>query len=126
MNQKADDKKVLPASSKLPLVIRRILIGYLISSAAVLAVCIIFGLRSLENIGAGFTYGALGMALFGALLLGGNTVPAQLSKLSLVFVRRSQEDGENGPSGRNEGKRFFYTTLIWAVLLFATGIVLKW
>jgi hypothetical protein len=91
----------------------------------VLAICLIFGWRSLENIGTGFIYGSLGLALFGALLLAGNTVPAQLSKLSLPFVRPQEEYESDGSSSKDEGRRFFFTTLICGVFLFVTGLILK-
>ncbi|MBT8357302.1 MAG: hypothetical protein KJO61_05985, partial [Deltaproteobacteria bacterium] len=74
MRPKTNDKKVSPSSPNPPQVIRKILIGYLIPSFTVLAICFIFGWRSLGNIGTGFIYGSLGLALFGALLLAGNTV----------------------------------------------------
>ena len=91
MKPKATDKKVSTSSPNLPQIMRKILIVYLISAVTVLAICLIFGWRSLENIGTGFIYGSLGLALFGALLLAGNTVPAQLSKLSLPSVRPQEE-----------------------------------
>jgi hypothetical protein len=90
-----------------------------------LVICFIFGWRSIENIGTGFIYGSLGLALFGALLLAGNTVPAQLSKLSLPSVRRHQENESDASPSKDEGKRFFFTTLICGVFLFVTGLILK-
>ena len=65
----ATDKKVSPSSPNLTQIIRKILIVYLISAVTVLAICFIFGWRSLQNIGNGFMYGFLGLALFGALIL---------------------------------------------------------
>ena len=125
MKPKANDKKVSPSSTNLPQVIRRILIVYLISAVAVLVVCFIFGWRSLENIGTGFIYGSLGLALFGALLLAGNTVPAQLSKLSLPAARRQEDYEADGSPSKDEGRRFFFTTLICGAFLFVTGLILK-
>ena len=125
MKPKANDMKVSPSSPNLPQIIRKILISYLISAVTVLAICFIFGWRSLENIGTGFIYGSLGLALFGALLFAGNTVPAQLSKLSLPSVRRNQEYESDGAPYRDEGRRFFFTTLICGAFLFVTGFVLK-
>jgi hypothetical protein len=104
---------------------RRILIVYFISAAIVLVICFIFGWRSLEHIGTGFIYSSLGLALFGALLLAGNTVPAQLSKLSLPSVRPKEEYENDGISSKDEGRRFFFTTLICGAFLFVTGLILK-
>jgi hypothetical protein len=125
MKPKANDKKVSPSSPNLPQIVRKILIVYLISTVIVLVICFIFGWRSIENIGTGFIYGSLGLALFGALLLAGNTVPAQLSKLSLPSVRRHQENESDASPSKDEGKRFFFTTLICGVFLFVTGLILK-
>ncbi len=125
MKPKANGKKVSPSLPNLPQIIRKILVIYLISAVAVLAICFIFGWRSLENIGTGFIYGSLGLALFGALLLAGNTVPAQLSKLSLPSVRRHQEYESDGSPSTDEGRRFFITTLICGAFLFVTGLILK-
>ena len=125
MKPKANDKKVSPSSPNLPQIVRKILIVYLISAVAVLVICFIFGWRSIENIGTGFIYGSLGLALFGALLLAGNTVPAQLSKLSLPSVRRQDEYEADGSPSKDEGRRFFFTTLICGAFLFVTGLILK-
>lgn len=125
MKPKAADKKVSPSSPSLPQIIIKILIIYLICAATVLVICFIFGWRSLENLGTGFIYGSLGLTVFGALLFAGNTVPAQLSKLSLPSVRHNQGYGRNVAPYRDEGKRFFFATLICGVLLFVTGLILK-
>jgi hypothetical protein len=125
MKPKANDKKVSPSLPNLPQIVTKILVVYLISAVIVLAICFIFGWRSIENIGTGFIYGSLGLALFGALLLAGNTVPAQLSKLSLPSVGRHQENESDGSPSKDEGKRFFFTTLICGAFLFVTGLILK-
>ena len=125
MKPEANDKKASPSSPNLPQIVRKILIVYLISVVIVLVICFIFGWRSIENIGTGFIYGSLGLALFGALLLAGNTVPAQLSKLSLPSVRRHQEYDSDGSPSTDEGRRFFITTLICGAFLFVTGLILK-
>ena len=125
MKPKATDKKVSTSSPNLPQIMRKILIVYLISAVAVLAICLIFGWRSLENIGTGFIYGSLGLALFGALLLAGNTVPAQLSKLSLPSARCLQKSESDDSPSRDAGKMFFFTTLICGAFLFVTGLFLK-
>ena len=125
MKPKANDKKVSPSSPNLPQIVRKILIVYLISAVIVLVICFIFGWRSIENIGTGFIYGSLGLALFGALLLVGNTVPAQLSKLSLPSVKHYQENESDGSPSKDDGKRFFFTTLICGAFLFVTGLILK-
>jgi hypothetical protein len=125
MKPKANGKKLSPSLPNLPQIILKILVIYLISAVAVLAICFIFGWRSLENIGTGFIYGSLGLSLFGALLMAGNTVPAQLSKLSLPSVRRHQEYDSDGSPSTDEGRRFFITTLLCGAFLFVTGLILK-
>ncbi len=125
MKTKATDKKVSSSSPILIQIIRKSLIIYPLSAATVLAICFIFGWRSLENIGTGFIYGSLGLALFGALLLAGNTVPAQLSKLSLPSVRCLQGSESDDSPSIDAGIRFFFTTLICGVLLLVTGLILK-
>ena len=125
MKPQATAQKVSISSQNLVQIMRKILIVYFISAAIVLVICFVFGWRSIENIGTGFIYGSLGLALFGALLLAGNTVPAQLSKLSLPSVRRNQEYESDGSPYRDEGKRFFFTTLICGAFLFVTGLILK-
>ena len=125
MKPEANDKNVSPFSPNLPQIVRKISIVYLISAVIVLVICFIFGWRSIENIGTGFIYGSLGLVLFGALLLAGNTVPAQLSKLSLPPVRRLQENESDSSPPKDEGKRFFFTTLICGAFLFVTGLILK-
>ena len=125
MEPKANDKRVSSSSPNLPQKVRKILIVYLISAVIVLVICFIFGWRSIENIGTGFIYGSLGLALFGALLLAGNTVPAQLSKLSLPSVRPQEEYENDVTSSKDEGKRFFFTTLICGAFLLVTGLILK-
>ncbi len=125
MKPNANDKKASPSSQNLPQIIRSILIICLISALTVLAICFIFGWRSLADIGTGFLYGSLGLSLFGALLLAGNTVPAQLSKLSLPSVQRHQENENDGFPSTDEGRRFFFTALICGAFLFVTGLILK-
>jgi hypothetical protein len=125
MKPKANGKKLSPSLPNLPQIILKILVIYLISAVAVLTICFIFGWRSLENIGTGFIYGSLGLSLFGALLMAGNTVPAQLSKLSLPSVRRHQEYDSDGSPSTDEGRRFFITTLLCGAFLFVTGLILK-
>jgi len=123
MKPKATAQKASTSSQNFAQIMRKILIVYFISAAIVLVICFVFGWRSIENIGTGFKYGSLGLALFGALLLAGNTVPAQLSKLSLPSVRPQEEN--DGTSSKDEGKRFFYTTLICGAFLLVTGLILK-
>ena len=111
-------------------IVRKGLITYILSAVAVPAICAIFGWRSLENIGTGFIYGSLGLSLFGALILSANTVPAQLSKLSLPkyiapSLERHQESESDGSPSIDRGIRFFSTTLICGAFLFVTGFFLK-
>ena len=125
MKPKAPAQKVSISSQNLVQIMCKMLIVYFISVAIVLVICFIFGWRSIDNIGTGFIYGSLGLALFGALLLAGNTVPAQLSKLSLPSVRPQEEYENDSTSAKNEGKSFFFTTLICGGFLFVTGLILK-
>jgi hypothetical protein len=130
MKTKATDKKVSPSSPILIQIIRKSLIVYLLSAVIVPAICFIFGWRSLENIGTGFIYGSLGLALFGALILAGNTVPVQLSQLSLPkyivpSIWRHQEAESDGSRSIYGGIRFFFTTLICGAFLLVTGLFLK-
>ena len=130
MKPKATDKKVSPSSPILTQMIRKSLFIYLLSAVAVPAICFIFGWRSLEDIGTGFIYGSLGLALFGALTLAGNTVPAQLSKLSLPKYippshKRHQEAESDGSPSIDGRISFLFTTLMAGVFLFVTGLFLK-
>jgi hypothetical protein len=130
MKPKETDKRASPSSLILTQIIRKSLITYLFFVIAIPAICFIFGWRSLENIGTGFISGSLGLALFGALLLAGNTIPAQLSRLSLPkynppSLRDHQEAESDGSPSRNGGIRFFLTTLICGTFLFVTGLFLK-
>jgi len=125
MKPKANDKKVSPSSPNLLQIVRKILIVFLISAFIVLVISFIFGWRPIENIGTSFIYGSLGLSLLGALLLAGNTVPAQLSKLSLPSVKRLQENESDASPSKDEEKRFFFTTLICGAFLFLTGLILK-
>jgi hypothetical protein len=124
------DKKVTTSPSILAQIIRKSLIIYLLSAVSVPAICFIFGWRSLDNMGTGFMYGALGLVLFVALILAGNTVPAQLSKLSIPKYSpphlRSHQEAECDGSLHGDGRTiFFLAILICGALLFVTGICLK-
>ena len=125
MKPEATDQKDSTSSQNQAQIMRKILIIYFISAAIVLAICFIFGWQSLENIGTGFIYGSLGLALFGALLFAGNTMPDQLSKLSLPSVRCLQESENDDSLSIDAGKRFFLMTLICGAFLFVTGLFLK-
>lgn len=125
MKPKATPRKVSTSSQNLAHIMRKILIFYFISAAIVLVICFIFGWRSIENIGNGLIYGALGLALFGALFLAGNTVPAQLSKLSLPSVGPQEKYENDGTTSKDEGRRFFFATLICGAFLLVTGLILK-
>ena len=130
MKLKTRGKKVSTYSPMLKQIIGKILICYLISAVAVLAICLIFGWRTLEGIGTVFMYGSLVLVLFGALILAGNTVPAQLSQLSLPKYivpshRRHQETADEYPPYNKGGAKFFFTTLLCGAFLFITGLILK-
>jgi hypothetical protein len=84
----------------------------------------------LDNIGTGFIYGSACLVLFGTLTLFGNTVPAQLSKLSLPkysspSVAPDKETESDGSAPSNRGKDLFLTSLICGTLLFVTGLILR-
>lgn len=130
MKPEALDRKVSPSTPILTPAIRKGLIIYLVAAVIVPVICFIFGWRSLENIGTGFIYGSLGMALCGALIFAGNTVPAQLSKLSLPKYSapspdRHQEATADDSSSRTVGIRFFFTALICGAFLLVTGLFIK-
>ena len=130
MKPEATDKKVSLSLPMLIQIIRKSLIIYLLSAVILTAICFIFGWRSLENIGTGFIYGSLCLALFGAFVLAGNTVPSQLSHLSLPkyivpSLRRHQDAESDGSPSIDGGIRFFFTTLICGAVLFVTGLFLR-
>ena len=110
--------------------VRKSLIIYLPSAVAVPLICYIFGWRTLDNIGTGFIYSSLGLVLFGTMTFAANTVPAQLSQLSLPkyktpSLKRIQESESDDSQNGGEGKNFFLTTLICGVFLLVTGLFLK-
>ena len=110
--------------------IRKSIFIYVIFAVAMPIFCIILGWRTLDNIGTGFIYGSLCLLLFGTLTLFGNTVPAQLSKLSLPkYGPPSTEPHKkaeiDGSVTSNNGKELFLTSLICSALLFLTGLILR-
>lgn len=110
--------------------IRKSIVIYVIFAAALPIFCIILGWRTVDPIGTGYLYGALCLVLFGILTLFGNTVPDQLSRLSLPKYSppstaphkeiQIEESAQN-----NGGKKLFFTTLICGALLFVTGLILR-
>jgi hypothetical protein len=130
MKPEAIDGNVSPSSPILTQIFRKGLIIYLIAVVVVPVICFIFGWRSLENIGTGFIYGSLGLALCGTLIFAGNTVPAQLSKLSLPRYTAPSPSPHHGAAtddslSKDRGIKFLFTTLICGAFLFATGLFLK-
>ena len=130
MKPSATDRKVSPSSPILTMIIRKSLVVYLISAAVVPAVCFIFGWRSLDNIGAGFIYGSLLLVIVGTLIFAGNSVPAQLSKLSLPKYNapspgHHQEAEADDSSSKDGAIRLFFAALICGAFLFVTGLFLK-
>jgi hypothetical protein len=110
--------------------IRKSIFVYVIFAVALPIFCIILGWRTLNNIGTGFIYGSLCLVLFGTLTLFGNTVPAQLSKLSLPkysppSTEPHKETKIDGSAPSNRGKELFLTSLICGALLFVTGLILR-
>jgi hypothetical protein len=64
------------------------------------------------------------------LILAGNTVPAQIARLSIPkynapSLSRHQKLKGDGPEAKDRGIRFFLATLVSGAFLFATGLFLK-
>ena len=123
-----NDHKSITSSSLIQF-IQKSLFVYVIFAVALPIFCTILGWRTLDNIGNGFIYGSLCLALFGTLTLFGNRVPSQLSKLSLpkysspsTELHRETETDRSAPI--NRGKELFLTSMICGALLFVTGIIL--
>jgi hypothetical protein len=130
MKPKTTFKKALSFLPILTQVIRKILLIYLISVVILPVICLVFGFQTLDSIGTGFMFGSLCFLLFGALTLAGNTVPAQLSKLSLPkysppSIEPHKETEIDASVTSNRGKELFLTSLICGALLFATGLILR-
>lgn len=109
---------------------RTLIALYSMFTVALPIFCIILGWRTLGDIGAGFIYGSLCLMLFGTLTLFGNTVPAQLSKLSFPKYKppSTESDKEteiDGSVTTNHGKELFLTSLICGTLLLVTGLILR-
>jgi hypothetical protein len=130
MKLRATDNEISNSSLTPNRLVRKSLIIYLPLVVIVPIICFILGRRSLDNIGSGFIYGSVGLVLFGALTFAANTVPAQLSRLSLPKYKRPSfkrlQEGEGGDSQTiAEGKIFLFATVICGVLLLVTGFFLK-
>ena len=130
MKPNATDNDISNSSLILIRLVRKSLLVYLPSAVAVPVICFIFGWRSLDRIGTGYIYGSLGMVLLGALIFAANTVPAQLSRLSLPkykrtsFKRLQKAESDDSQTG-TEGRIFFLTTFICGAFLLVTGLFLK-
>ena len=123
------DHKSITSPSLIQFIQKSIFV-YVIFAIALPIFCIILGWRTLDNIGNGFIYGSLCLVLFGTLTLFGNTVPAQLSKLSLPkysppSTEPHKETKIDGSAPSNRGKELFMTSLICGALLFVTGLILR-
>ena len=130
MKPKPTDKKALSFSPILSQVIRKSLLIYLGSVVILPVICLVLGFQTLDNIGKGFIYGSLCLMLFGILTLFGNTVPAQLSKLSLPKYNSPSTEPHkeieiDGSLTSNRGKELFFKFLISGALLFVTGFILR-
>ena len=126
----AFEKKTPHSSTIFGIMAPKIIIFYLISAIVIITICFLFRGLSADNIGNGFIYGSMGLALFGGLLLAGNTIPAQLSNLSIPRHKssaiRDRNKKENGdPTSKDAAIRFFLMTLICGAFLFVTGLLLK-
>ena len=130
MERKSDEKKMSPVSLLSPQILRRSILTYLLSVLVVLALCFIFGKWSTEGIAAGFWYGSLALVLFGVFILGGNTLPAQLSKLSLpryaVSSAQPREQIKSHTSSSVEAAvNLLFACLFSGALLCITGLLIK-
>ena len=112
MKPNANDKKVSHSSQNLPQIIRSILIICLISAVTVPGYLFHFWMAIIRKYWDWIYIWFPGSGTFRRINLAGNTVPAQLSKLSLPSVRRHQKFESDGSPFRDEGKNFFFTTLI--------------
>jgi hypothetical protein len=127
-NPNSDKKSIAPPN--LILLIQKSIFFYIIFAFILPIFCIILGWRTVDNIGAGFFYGSLCLILFGTLTLFGNTIPSQLSKLSLPKYsppsnKPHKEIKFDGSEPSNRGKELFLTSLICGALLFVTGLSLR-
>ena len=123
------DQKSIASQNPIKLIRKSIFI-YFIFAVALPIFCIILGWRTLGNIETGFIYGSLCLMLFGTLTLFGNTVTAQLSKLSLPkysppSTELHKETEIDGSVTSKSGKVPFLTSLICGALLFVTGLILR-
>ena len=123
------DQKSITSPSLIQFIWKSIFIC-VIFAVALPIFCIILGWRTLNNIGTGFIYGSLCLLLFGTLTLFGNTVPDQLSKLSLPkysppSTEPHKETEIDGSVTSIRGKELFLTLLICGALLFVTGLILR-
>lgn len=99
------DQKPITSQSSIQLIRKSILI-YIIFAVALPMFCIILGWRTLGNIGTGFIYGSLCLMLFGTLTLFGNTVPAQLSNLSLPKYSPPSTEPQWNPTMEHSGLKW--------------------
>ena len=123
------DQKPITSQSFIQLIRKSILI-YIIFAVALPIFCLILRWRTLDNIGNGYIVGSSFLVLFGTLTLFGNTVPAQLSKLSLPKYSLPPTEAHektkiDGSVPCNRGKELFLTSLICGALLFVTGLMLR-
>ena len=123
------DQKSIASQSTIQL-IRKSILFYTLFAVALPICCIMLGWRTIESIGTGFIYGSLCLMGFGTLTLFGNTVPAQLSKLSLPkYSPPSTDPHEETEIDRsvtsNRGKELFLKSLICGALLLMTGLILR-
>jgi hypothetical protein len=129
MELQTTDNDISDPSPILIQLLKKGLIFYFFSAVAATLICFIFGWRSIENIGNGYLYGSLALVLFAVLSFAGNTVPSQLSRLSLPTYKGpspAHHEAENEDSQpRTEAKYFFVTMLICGAFLLVTGLFLK-
>ena len=130
MKPEVTERKKYLSPPILTQIMRRSIILYLLSAITVPVICFIFGWRSLENIGTGFIYASLCLVIFGIMIFGGNTVPAQLSRLSLPKYKppspeHHRDPVNDGSASEDKATRFLITSLISGAFLLVTGLFIK-
>ena len=124
--EKPDDVQIPTGQGSKRLLCRGFIL-YLVSAVLIPAVCYVFGWRTLQNLGAGYLYGAVFLVIFGLCMVAGNLMPLQLSNVKDVTLKsepvRYTPLDKTGPAPK--GVMLLTTTLIGAALLGLTGGFIK-
>ena len=118
----------IKSSASIPIQIaKRSFIIYLIATFLVIVICLVFGWHSIENFGTGLIYGSVGIVIFGALIVTGNSAQLPIPDLNyFISTRRPHHEAiTEHLRFRDRGLLFFLTTLMSGVLLFSTGLLIK-